>query len=94
MTELVEYLVFSFRNGKDSPVRKLYRKIYGFSAKGVRYPGLLSKCNGLKLGGGSLIIPAACGNAVTEALTASGTQFFVLKVLGAPCLLNENGPTG
>ncbi len=85
----MEYTIFAFKNGPESVRRQLYRKLYGYSVKEVKYPGVLSKCNGLKLGAGAIIVNAAYRKAVEDVLTKLNVDFFTLTVSGDEQLLNK-----
>jgi len=86
---MAEYIILSFRDGAPGVRRQLYRKVYGYSLKGVKYPGLLSKCNGLKLGAGAIITPASCRQPFEEVLTSLKVEFFTLSVMGDEKLLDH-----
>ena len=87
---MAEYTIFAFKNGMSSVRRQLYRKIYGYSAEGVKYPGLLSKYNGLKLGAGAIIVRSDCKQAFEDLMKQLQVEFFMLAVQGDELLLNGN----
>jgi len=89
---MAEYAIFAFKNGAASVRRQLYRKLYGYSAEGIKYPGILSTCNGLKLGAGAIILKAEHRKLVEDLFTQLKVDFFTLSVQGDDLLLNgKNG---
>ncbi len=85
-----EYTIFSFRDGKESVRRQMYRKLYGYSNKGVKYPGALSKCDGLKLGAGAIIVPTNCRQKFDDIFKNLSVEFFTLSVQGPELMLSGN----
>ncbi len=83
-------MIFSFKNGAPHVRRALYRKIYGYSAAGRKFPGLLSECSGLKLGAGAIIVASSCRKKVEDVLQKLGIAFSILPVHGSGQLLNNS----
>jgi len=58
-----QYTLFSFENIKPDKKRiGIYRKLFGFKIGKKSYPGLADKINAVKIGKGSLLVPAEHAN--------------------------------
>ena len=54
-----QYTLFSFENIKPDKKRVLiFRKLFGFKTRGKKYLGIIDKIKALKIGKGSVLVPA------------------------------------
>ena len=57
--KIYQYTLFSFENIKPDKKRiAIFRKLFGFKVGKKQYPGLVDKIDGVKIGKGSILIPA------------------------------------
>ena len=56
---IYQYVLFSFEKIKPDKKRiAIFRRLFGFNRGKKKYPGLIDKINGVKIGKGSILIPA------------------------------------
>ncbi len=57
--KIYQYVLFSFENIKPDKRRiAVFRKLFGFKVGKKKYPGLVDKINAVKMGKGTILVPA------------------------------------
>lgn len=79
--EAKQHIIFNY--GKITDMKKrvnLHRKLFGYTASGKRYPGIIDETGGLKLGHGVLMIPAEDSKSVRKVFEDLKISFRVFEV--------------
>lgn len=79
--KIFQYVIFSIENIKPEKKRvAVYRKLFGFQSGNIKYPGLIEKVQGKKIGKGVIIVPSDKNDELREYLKKKGISTRIYDV--------------